>query len=95
MGYYFGGENMDEQIKRVKVRLLGKEYSIRTDQPVKKIEAMANELNNQLDNLGNKFPNLTNTDLALLAGLTLMEEIEKLKEEKKELWELLGEATNK
>lgn len=95
MGYYYGGENMDEQINRVKVCLLGKDYNIRTDQPAKKMQAMANEFNTQLESLGKKFPNLTNTDLALLAGLTLMEEIQRLKDEKKELWELLGEATNK
>ena len=56
---------------------------------------MAVELDNKLEALRSRYPNLTRTDVALLTALSLMEDLEKLREEKKELWELLGEATSK
>lgn len=86
---------MAREINRVKVRLLGKDYNVKTDQSPMKIEAMARELDAKLESYSKRFPNLSNTDVALFAALSLMEEIHKLKEEKKELWELLGEATRK
>lgn len=86
---------MDKQVNRVKIRLLGKDYTVKADQSVDKVLNMADELNNRLESFRDKFTKLTNTDIALLTALSLLEEMDKLKEEKKELWELLGEATSK
>lgn len=86
---------MAENISRVKIRLMGKDYSVKADQPAHKIEAMAKELDATLTSLSKKYSHLSNTDIALLAAMSLMEEVNKLRDEKKELWELLGEATRK
>ena len=86
---------MEKELKRVKIHLFGKDYIVRTDLPAERLEGMAVELDNKLAALRSRYPNLTRTDVALLTALSLMEDLEKLREEKKELWELLGEATSK
>ncbi|MDD2431868.1 MAG: cell division protein ZapA [Firmicutes bacterium] len=86
---------MNREINRVRIRLFGKDYTVKTDQSVTKTVNMATELDNKLEAFKDRFPNLTKTDVALLTALSLLAEMDKLREEKRELWELLGEATSK
>lgn len=82
-------------INRLTVRLLGKDYTIKTDKPSERVTEISKQLNDKLESVAQRFPRLTNVDVSLLVCLSLMDEIEKLKDEKRELWELLGEATKK
>jgi len=77
---------------RAVVRICGDEYIIRGDAEEEYIRHLAAIVDKKMREVQTSHPNQPRHKLALLAAINLADELERMREENKELMELIGEA---
>lgn len=75
---------------RLRVRLAGEEYVLRGDMSPQRLEELVAELDRRLQELARRYPRLSFHQTAVLCALQLLEELQRLRDENRELRELLG-----
>lgn len=76
---------------RVKVRIAGDDYVLRGSGSTERLQTLAEELNRRLGAVRQHHPRLALHQAAVLCALQLLDELEQLRAENRELMELLSE----
>lgn len=74
----------------MRVRIAGEEYALRGTLPPQRLNELAEELDRRLAGVAKKYPRLPLHQAAVLCALQLLEELQQLRDENRELLELLG-----
>ena len=84
--------HMNNGKTRAVVRICGDEYIIRGDAEEEYIQHLASVVDEKMRKLQASHPNQPRHKLALLVAINLADELERLRNENKELMELIGEV---
>lgn len=72
---------MTSQDSRVEVEIFGDYYTLKGDSPPEDLMMLANYVNRKMKSLSGRNSRLSKTQTAVLAALTIAEELKKLQEE--------------
>lgn len=84
----------EEAISRVTVKIFGQEYTIKGLESEEYIETIANCVDQKMQEISLKSPNLPPIKIAVLVALNMVDEFHKLKKEYDLLLQLIEEAKN-
>lgn len=70
------GSRGEVQLNRVKVTILGEEYTIKSDSDAKYVQRIAAKVDKELAEMGKQAPNVPRERLAVLLALNLMDKLE-------------------
>ena len=86
------GQLEPQEIHSVRVRIAGDEYSIRGKGSPDYIRQLAQMVDKYLSPVVQQFPNLPRNRASILALMNMADELEKQKQENRELMELVAEV---
>ncbi len=86
------GQSEPQEIHSVRVRIAGDEYSIRGKGSPDYIRQLAQMVDKYLSPVVQQFPNLPRNRASILALMNMADELEKQKQENRELMELVAEV---
>lgn len=84
--------NAEQQVKSVRVQILGEEHVIKGQASEEYIRSLAAQVNRRLEEVQSSNPLLPRHRIAILVAINLLNELEKLRAEHEELLALLEEA---
>jgi cell division protein ZapA (FtsZ GTPase activity inhibitor) len=70
------GSRGEVQLNRVKVTILGEEYTIKSDSDAKYVQRIAAKVDRELTEMGKQVPGVLRERLAVLLALNLMDKLE-------------------
>jgi cell division protein ZapA len=83
-----------DDINRLRVLIHGAEYMLRGRDSIAHLRQVADKVNQMMDEVSSRAPNLDERRVAVLTALNLADELCKLQEEHQDLLELLEDKTS-